>query len=278
MISRHHPLFPIPVKVVPAEHSAWDVALFVLAAIAAVGAVVAIWAWVVQLRKTPEVRFDWAIDGVKGWEPGQHEVLKRGTPLPVRVIVTNVGTGSADGAVVNIVVPSFVDIQGLEDRSSGKPLTNHIGTDNVVDNPPDHEVNWVVTRLSEFYPSLPVVMSFSLSIGASWGDVYFTRTYFIAVSIEAVGLPASGRRFVPSWAHRVPGERSRLLSWLTSYGWWPSWLHWGTDDFWGQTDWPGRRYRRSLRRVRALPRGHVRSGPGRRQDRRPFEVDLSGND
>jgi hypothetical protein len=277
----HSPHFirhgPILLRLQPAGHGAWDISLFVLAALAALGALTAIWIWIVQLRRTPEVRFDMSVQGVD-WPTDSSDdvpILRVDNPISLLLLITNVGTGSADGAILNVVAPSFATIVG--ENPDGSKLINQSGSDPVVDNPPDDAVTWISKRIPEFYPSLPVMLSLGIEIGdvrQSFHDE--SHDYFVAISVEAVGFLAAGRRFIPSWVFRVPGERLKMIAWVTNRSWWPNRLHWGHDDFWGQKDFPGHRYRRSLRQVRALPRGHVRSGPGRRQHRRPFHVDKRG--
>jgi hypothetical protein len=244
----------------PTGHGIWDISLFVLAAIAAAGALLAVWLWILQLRRTPEVRFDWWIDGTDEWHPHRSVQIELGKPLRLHLVISNVGTGAADGAIINVLAPSFMHILAMDSRT-GEDLPNYAATDNVVHDPPDNHVTWVASRVREFYPSLPVIISLGFAV-ENTGHIHQERdhVYYLAVSFEAVGLPASGTRLLPSWAHRVPGEKS--------------WPNWGKDDFWGQEDFPGEKYRRSFRRVKALPKNHVRAGPGKRQDRRPITVDF----
>lgn len=252
----------------PTGRSAWDIALFVLAAIAATGAAVGVWAWVIQLRKTPEVRFQWYRPDGDLWGPEDGPLSLTANQLfTLRLAITNVGTGAADGAILNLLGPSFVNFHAT-DKRDGRELPNYDSGDPVISDPPDNRVRWTAMRVDEFYPTLPVMIDVGVTF--DHGQHLLEHPYFFAISIEAVGLSASGNRLWPSWAHRVQGEGLQTIQRLTSKSWWPDGWHWGIEDFWGQTEFPGRRYRRSLRRIRALPHGHVRSGPGKRQDRRSF--------
>lgn len=256
------------VNVPPASHGPWDVALLVLATIAAVGAAVGVWAWVVQLRKTPEVRFQWYRPDGTEWEPDDDPLpLIANQTFRLNFAITNVGTGAADGAIVNVLGPHFVNLHATDKRDD-HVLPNYDSGDPVISDPPDNRIRWMAMRVYEFYPTLPVMVEVGVTF--DHGQPLLGHPYFFAVSFEAVGLSASGNRLWPSWAHRVQGEGLQSLQHLTSKPWWPNRLHWGVEDFWGQSEFPGRRYRRSLRRIRALPHGHVRSGPGKRQDRRSF--------
>jgi hypothetical protein len=211
---------------------------------------IAIWVWIAQQRSTPEVRFSWRKPRTDGspqerWYPNDCVRLKPDQKYRIRINLTNIGTGPAAKTVINIIVPAWMDLEP-DFGSADAAKTAH---DPAVGNLPSNEMKYAVKISEEFFPGLPVVCDFSLSYRSLSSESDPSRCYFIAASVEAHELTASGRRFIPSWAQRIGGD---------------------DKDHWNQANWPGRRYRRSFRRVTADPRESVRCGPGRRVDRRPF--------
>lgn len=252
---------PLPVHVVSQQRDIWDWALIVVGLVAGIGAVIAIWTWIIQQRKTPEVAFRWKYED-KLWtdEPALFGVDRDNR---IQVDLINVGTGAAPGAIANLMVPAWMEIEYKSDETD-KWLPNFTAHEVAVSSGPKKiEMKWVGVRIREFYPSVPFVMSFSVKIQER--TVKHNDSYFVAASIEGDGFNASGHRRWPSWAHRLPTQISNESSSSSAL----------PDDpgFWEQPQWPGRRYRRRLRQVRALPSKTVRCGPGKRVDRRPFRVD-----
>jgi hypothetical protein len=157
------------------------------------------------------------------------------------------GTGAARRLVINVKVPSWVDFPAQSPRwSEFHDLRDpNSGSDGG---------HFRVVRADDFYPALDLIMNLKLRVGGDPSRILSPG--FIEVSVETEGLTPNGTRLFPSFAHKVGKERA---------------------EFWNSPDWPGEKYwrwYRSLpRRVHAIPKDHVRCGPGKRIDRRPIAAD-----
>ncbi len=228
----------------------WDWVLYAASLVAVIFAGTGALTWWTQLRRVPEVQFNWGHLVEGDWKPlvERPYSIRQGDPYYVRVVLVNVGTATPQRLIVNLIVPDFFQLRS-KDRD-GKERLVHKANEPAVHNPPTHGCNFVVARSEDFVPGIS--MLFYLDIGIPRGikapaDHPLGHQYFIAVSAEAEGMTPTGRRKVPSIVSR--------------------------NDIWNQEEWPGIKYQRRLRRVQAEPQGDVRCGPSKRLHRWPVEIE-----
>lgn len=231
-------------------------ALFALAVLATLGALVAVLTWWTQLRRTPEVEFTWRRgDQLTEWKVREKVTIPKSGGQLVHLALTNVGIGSARLLVINIVVPAWIDLVSHDKKASlemtaVEPAVGHS----------EPEAHFVAIKTENFLSAMDLMTSFTLSarLGAPemLQDGIVATDFFVAVSVEAEGLTPNGRRVIPSFAHKTGKARV---------------------DFWHNTDeWPGQKYwpwYRGLRQVRTMPEANVRCGPGKRMDRREITAE-----
>ena len=215
-----------------------------------VGVVLALWLWWSQVRKVPEVKFTWhrfERDEVE-WLPTEPEEVSVGVTYKLRCVLTNVGTGSAAPVlIINVIVPRFMGLNFTDRQGTKSPVRT--AREVAVDFPPDDEARFVVIRNEEFFPTMPLLVEANVFVDKDdpanfeWG-----REYYLAVSVEALGMTPNGTRRGRSRVARLDAEH------------------------WTRKQWPGSPYRMEWRKIEASPKESVRSGPGKRIDRRPFVV------
>jgi hypothetical protein len=238
-------LASVPVRVIAQNRDAADWVLYAITMLAAVAAVIGLWGWVVQQRQRPEVRFRWFKPNGTPWDPHDCPTFSIGTEYSISFAYDNIGNGTAERPVVNVIVPEFVQVYfpGVP----GPGGSGIVSGDATVGLPPKHNVTFIQPPVSPSTPGLTTMFEFRLKVIRD-PSPNAARSYRIAASVEDPRFNPKGRRRIPILVVRL-------------------------DDYPKVPDpWPGRPTRRVLSSARAQPRESVRVLPGRRVDRRQFQI------
>jgi hypothetical protein len=220
----------------------WDWLFYGFSIFAALGAALAFWTWFTQLRRTPEVRFLWSW-GQSDWSPTDStKVLNAFGSKSIRVHLVNVGTGTAAKLSINVIVPDWLQLEVNRDHdpSAVRPTDDpSVGSKRGI---------YQVIAKENFIPGGAVLVEFTITVPAKRDCP--PESGFVVISVASDGFTRTGHRLWPSLATRIPAPG---------------------DDFWA--DWSIKKYKRKIRRVRAMP-NEVKAGPGQRSDRRAVEIDM----
>jgi hypothetical protein len=239
----------IPVRVVSENRDAADWFLYSITLLAAIAAVIGLWGWVAEQRKRPELRFRWFQPNGQTWGLQDCPTFAIGTEYSISFALDNTGNGTAERAVVNVMVPEFAQAFFPTGRGfPGVPITDGLGVvsgDATVGLPPRFTMTFLQPPSTPITPGLTSMYEFRLKV---LRDPGVQASYHLAVSVEDPRLNARGRRKLPILA--VPIDRYPDVP----------------------DPWPGKPIRRVLSRAEAQPKESVRVLPGRRVDRRQFRI------
>lgn len=234
----------------PAERDGWAWLQYALSVVATVTGIVVFSQWALERRRRPEVCFYWRLspDGdsthLADWEPDEVPEIKAGQPLLVGAAIQNTGDKAGSDTLINFVAPDCFDLRQRE-APDQEPAHSGNATAGL---PPDNRVVFFAPRVEPWAPP-------------HWHMRYYRLKY--------VGDPP------------VQPLRLRLLfavsdSGFNSRGWRRAPSSVPPLEFQGApagTLWPPTRStRRTIRWVRAEPRGRVACVPGERSDVRDLIV------
>ncbi len=237
----------VPVRVIPQYRDVADWVLYGVALLAAVAAVVGFLGWISEQRKRPEFRFRWSQPNGEAWGPCDVPVFRVGTEYTLLVAIDNIGNGTAERAIINIVFPEFVELSF--DMGRGEIVRGGRSADASVGLPPKHHVHFLVPPMFPSTPGLTSLFDFKLKVVRDPTSEWTPGPFHAAASLEDPRLNAKGRR--------------RLGVLVVPLDGYPS-----VPD-----PWPGPPLRRVLSKAVADPELSVRVLPGRRVDRRKFRVE-----
>src|SRR6266511_1899058 len=107
-------LGPMPVTV---ERDAWDWLLFALSVVAATTAIIAFSAWLGEMRRRPEVLFQWRFspDGdpekLTLWPADHVPEVHPARPFLVEAAIQNTGDKAGRDTLINFVTPDCLDLR-----------------------------------------------------------------------------------------------------------------------------------------------------------------------
>jgi hypothetical protein len=229
----------------------WDWLLHAVTAVAAVTAIVVFLAWAAELRRRPEILFQWKFspDGDPAhlaiWPPDKVPEIKATQPFLVEAAIQNTGDKAGRDTLINFVAPDCFEL-----RQRGRPEVEplHAGND-TAGLPPDHRVVFIAPRAEPWTP-------------VNW---YLTQHRLQYLEPDQCDRPLPIRLLFD-----VSDSRFNSRGWR----WLPSIVP--TLEFQGApvgTPWPPTpSRRRTVRWARAEPRGRVVCLPGNRRDIRDLLV------
>jgi hypothetical protein len=234
----------------PVERDGWAWLQYALSVAATLTAIVAFSVWALEVRRRPEVRFYWRLstDGdsthLADWEPDEVPEIKAGQPLLVGAAIQNTGDKAGRDTLINFVVPDCFDLRHREEPEQ-EPVHSGNATAGL---PPDNRVVFFAPRVEPWAPP-------------NWHMRYYRLTYVGDPSIQPLRFrllfTVSDSRF---------NSRGRRWVWSIVPPLEPQGAPVGTP-------WPPTRFtRRTMRWVRAEPRGRVACVPGERSDVRDLIV------
>src|SRR6266511_2055583 len=103
--------------IVMVERDVWDWLLYAVTAVAAVTAIVVFLGWAAELRRRPEIKFQWRLspDGDPAqlaiWPPVEVPEIRPGQPLLVEAAILNTGDKAGRDALINFVAPDCFDVR-----------------------------------------------------------------------------------------------------------------------------------------------------------------------
>jgi hypothetical protein len=236
--------------IVMVERDVWDWLLYAVTAVAAVTAIVVFLGWAAELRRRPEIKFQWRLspDGDPAqlaiWPPVEVPEIRPGQPLLVEAAILNTGDKAGRDALINFVAPDCFDLRQCE-APAVEP--RHAGND-TVGLPPDHRVLFFAVRAEPWTPANWFMRHYRLQYVADQPDQALRLRLLFTVSDSRFN--SRGRRLLPSI---VPPLESRGAPLGAP---WP----------------PMPSKRRTVRWARAEPRGRVACLPGERSDVRDLIV------
>jgi hypothetical protein len=132
----------------------WDWLLHAVTAVAAVTAIVVFLAWAAELRRRPEILFQWKFspDGDPAhlaiWPPDKVPEIKATQPFLVEAAIQNTGDKAGRDTLINFVAPDCFEL-----RQRGRPEVEplHAGND-TAGLPPDHRVVFIAPRAEPWTP------------------------------------------------------------------------------------------------------------------------------
>jgi hypothetical protein len=244
--------FPVTV-----ERDVWDWLLYALSVIAATTAIVAFLVWVSELRRRPEIRFQWKLspDGDPAklalWSPDYVPEFSPTQLFLVEAAIQNTGDKAGGDTLINFVVPDCFDL-----RQPGRPEAKHLTATNVTAGfPPEYRVVFAAPRAEPWTPGNWYLWQFRLqySTGRQCDRPFRVRLLF---DVSDSRFNSHGRRWLPS---RLPPSETPEASAGTP------WPPVPTRRRWRLASW-------RIRWVRAAPRGRVVCSPGDRRDIRDLTV------
>jgi hypothetical protein len=237
-------------QIVTVERDVWDWLLYAVTVLAAVTAIIVFLGWAAELRRRPEIQFQWRLspDGdpihLTIWPPDHVPEIEATQPLLVEAAVQNTGDKAGRDTLINFVVPDCFDLRQPV-APEAKPLH---AVNEAAGLPPDYRVVFFAPRPGLWTPANWHLLQYELRYLADQCDRPFQVRLLSRVLDSRFN--SRGRRLLPSIVPPLENQDAPV-----------------------GTPWPpGPAKRRRVRRARAEPRGRVACLPGERSDVRDLIV------
>jgi len=141
----------LPVTV---ERDGWDWLLYGLSVIATVTATIAFSVWALELRRRPEIRFQWRFspDGDPAkldlWQPDYVPEVSPAQAFLVEVAIQNTGDKASSGTLLNFVVPTCFDLR-QDSKPEAKP---YVAKNDTAGLPPENDVVFFAPQVELWTP------------------------------------------------------------------------------------------------------------------------------
>jgi hypothetical protein len=237
-------------RIVTVERDVWDWLLYAVTAVAAVTAIVVFLAWAAELRRRPEIKFQWRLSPdadpahLTTWAPDHVPEIKGTQPFLVEAAIQNTGDKAGRDTLINFVVPDCFD---LRQRPAPEVEPLHAGNE-TAGLPPDIRVVFFAPRPGLWTPANWHLLQYQLQYVADQCAQPLRVRLLFRVSDSRFN--GRGRRLLPSM---VPLLENRDAPVGTP---WP----------------PAPAKHRRVRWVRAQPHDRVACLPGERSDVRDLIV------
>ncbi len=235
----------------PIERDAWAWLQYALSIIAATTAIVVFLTWAAELRRRPEILFQWRLspDGDPAhlaiWLPGQVPKIGPGQPLLVEAAIQNTGDKAGRDTLINFVAPDCFELH-QRGRPEVEPLP---AVNDTAGLPPGNRVVFSAPRAEPWTPVNWYLYQYRLQyVAADQRDQPLLVRLLFDVSDSRFN--SRGRRWLPSIVPPLEFQGA------------PAGAPWPPL--------PARR--RTVRWARAEPRDQVACLPGNRRDVRELMV------